>query len=91
MDVKNFERVFLLARQGPALAVSRRTNSVQRLGFSGTVKENIDSLKSFCCFWALDMAPTYAVRGLFVVPFAIYVHSNPNPIGQLEMLQRFLD
>ena len=38
-------------------------NSVQLLGFSGTVEEN--TLKSFCCFWALDMAPTWAVPGLF--------------------------
>ena len=38
-------------------------NSVQLLGFSGTVEEK--TLKSFCCFWALDMAPTWAVSGLF--------------------------
>ena len=28
-------------------------------------REYFDTLKSFCCFWALDMAPTWAVPGLF--------------------------
>ena len=28
-------------------------------------REYFDTLKSFCCFWALDMAPTRAVPGLF--------------------------
>ena len=27
-------------------------------------KRQLDTLKSFCYFWALDMAPTYAVPGL---------------------------
>ena len=30
-------------------------------------REYFDTLKSFCCFWALDMAPTWAVSGLFVL------------------------
>ena len=33
---------------------------------AGTVEEN--TLKSFCYFWALDMAPTWAVSGLFYPP-----------------------
>ena len=28
-------------------------------------REYFDTLKSFCCFWALDMAPNWAVPGLF--------------------------
>ena len=28
-------------------------------------REYFDTLKSFCYFWALDMAPTWAVPGLF--------------------------
>ena len=28
-------------------------------------REYFDTLKCFCCFWALDMAPTWAVPGLF--------------------------
>ena len=35
------------------------------LGFSGAVEENtLTFLKSFCYFWALDMAPTWAGPGL---------------------------
>ena len=53
MDVKKCKRV------------PRRANSVQLLRFLGTVKENTLAL-SFWYFWALDMAPTYAVPSLFV-------------------------
>ena len=28
-------------------------------------REYFDTLKSFCCFWPLDMTPTWAVPGLF--------------------------
>ena len=44
-----------------------RANSVQLFGFSGTVKKRLDTLKSFCYFWALDTAPTYAVPGLLKI------------------------
>ena len=44
-----------------------RATSIQILGFSGAVKENTwqNTLKSFCYFWALDMAPTWARFVLF--------------------------
>ena len=29
-------------------------------------REYFDTLKSFCCFWPLDMAPTWAVPGLLI-------------------------
>ena len=41
-------------------------NSIQFLVFFRYCKRTLDTLKSFCYFWALDMAPTYAVPGLFV-------------------------
>ena len=31
-------------------------------------REYSDRFKSFCCFWASDMAPTWAVPGLFSIP-----------------------
>ena len=41
-------------------------------------KRILDTLKSFCYFWALDMAPTWAVPGLFLleVDFWYYTPSN---------------
>ena len=30
-------------------------------------REDFDTLKSFCYFWALDMAPTYADPGLLMI------------------------
>ena len=42
-----------------------RANSVQLLGFLGVVEEN--TLMSFCYFWTLDIPPTWAGPGLFLV------------------------
>ena len=50
----------LKIRNGPLLA--------RQFGptfFSDTVDGTLDTLKFFCYFWALDMAPTYALPGLF--------------------------
>ena len=43
-------------------------------GFFGCCRKYFDILKSFCCFWALDMAPTWAVPGLF----ELYMHTCMN-------------
>ena len=61
--LKNPKGSPLLARQGSALA---GPGAAIRSSFCvfGYCKI-IDTLKSFCYFSALDMAPTYAVPGLF--------------------------
>ena len=35
------------------------------------IHQYFDILKSFCCFWALDMAPTWAVPGLLILTLQI--------------------
>ena len=45
-----------------------RANSDQLFGFFRYCRrEYFDTLKSFCYFWALDMAPTWAGSGLLLV------------------------
>ena len=47
-------------------------------------REYFDTFKSFCCFWDLDMAPTWAVPGLFLytwhAPFRVSC-----PIGYIPL------
>ena len=38
------------------------------------IHQYFEILKSFCYFWALDMAPTWAVPGLFNLPIQISRH-----------------
>ena len=75
MDVKKFEKVPLLACQRPTSG-PRRANLAQLLGFLGTVKEYFDTLKSFCYFWALDMAPTWAGPGLLNLVLASWMNGE---------------
>ena len=50
-------------RRSPLLARQIASTS----GFFGYCKRIFDTLKSFCYSWATDMAPTYAVPGLFIL------------------------
>ena len=46
-------------------------------GFLGCFRrEYFNTLKSFCYFWALDMAPTWAVPGLFLETLLLNVINN---------------
>ena len=40
-------------------------------------RKYFDTLKSFCCFWPLDMAPTWAVPGLFFFQTTILTLIGP--------------
>ena len=59
MDVKKCERVPLLARQ---------------FGFLGACdRKYFDSLNSFCYFWALDMAPTWAGAVCYLILLQMFL------------------
>ena len=54
-------------------SVSLARQSGPTFGFLGCFRrEYFDTLKSFCYFWALDMAPTWAVPGLFTFSSVSY-------------------
>ena len=85
--LKNPKGALLLVRQiGPTL------------GFFGYCKNIFDTLKAFCYFWALDMAPIYAVPGLFEsvvakksVPMFLKVCWCLIPCSWFENCLRYLD
>ena len=51
--------------------------------FSGTVEEN--TWKSFCCFWALDTASTWAVPGLFTHVGLLSFLNNCGDFGTVRL------
>ena len=77
--LKNPKGSLLLPRQGPSSGPpARQFGSTS--GFFGYCKRIIDTLKSFCYIWSLDMAPTYAVPGLFF-QFVAFISQNWKKCG----------
>ena len=84
LDVKKSQNVPLLARRGPASG-PRRANSVH-LSYC---KRILDTLTSYCYFWALDMAPTYADPGLFNISVAKHEQNwRGDPLKSLKTFRK---